>query len=610
MRYIVHLSNLKKNLENATRGSESDREYAALHRWKFAKAILDTPPDILKKDLRVSGFTTLTAILFCDQKSELLGILPMCLDEHHLKNEVIKKVALKTADENDPAGIILSLLYLDLWEIPHLPHWITLNSLWFPLFLGAIARRKTFYEKMGDGDKHYDAMKKNFAAVLKAIPKIKTDRQKSALEALKLRLNIPTLYSVNGSLKSLQVQKAKLVEYFAQKDTGRKLSHKFKKKPASRPLRFGVLWHDKNDKTENKTNLAHLIGMKGPNNEVYSITLYDTGAKGKVAEGIAEHSDFDLYLSKVKGFGNKVDAIRELELDVLLIGNNVTFGYTEYVALACHRLAKCQMVNYCAVTTTGFSQMDVWLSAKRSERSASPRSDYTEKLVMMDDSVLCFEGLDSQIKEGEDSLRSNRRRSTRKTRFISGANFFKLSPELVDMWVETLSLTPRSTLTLYPFNPNWKKNYPTRQAMERRIAEQCIDWGVDPKRVIFAGPWDDVNAIYTALASCDIYLDSFPHTGGLSTIDGLISGLPVISQIGLHQRAIQGPNILQDVGLDDYITKSREAYVSAAIQLAGDHELQKSIKKKIQVKLENAAFLSTEDFSLQVSNIMASLTAQ
>ena len=608
MRYTLHLSNLNHTVENATSGtSESDREYAASYRLSFAESILDTPANILSRDLKVSGFAKLKDMLFSDTKSEILGILPLRLKEHALRNDLRDRMEKKTALDEDPGAVIASVLYLDIWDIPHLPYWITLNNDWFPLLLGTIARRKTFYEQIGDGEKYYAALTKNFAAVSRSIPDVKTDRNKSALEALKHRLNIPTLYSVDGPLKTLQVEKAKLIEYFAQKDTGKKLTRNFKKKPTSRPFRLGVFWHDKQDKTENRTNLAHLIGMKGPGIETYSITLYDTGADGEVAAGITEHSDVDIHLSKIKGLGNKVNAIRDLELDILLIGNNITFGYTEYVAMACHRLARSQMVNYCAVTTTGFSQIDIWLSAKRSERNKSAHTDYTEKLVKMDDTVLCFSGLDHHLEQAAEARNSQGRKSKTQTRFISGANFFKLSPELVDMWAEILHQNPKSTLTLYPYNPNWKKNYPTRQAMETRIFEQCESWGVDPNRISFVGPWNDATEIYKVLASCDVYLDSFPHTGGLSTIDGLISGLPVVSLKGQHQRAIQGPNVLQDVGMENCIAETRAEYVEIAKTLAGNPKLRASVSETSLEMLDGAAFLNAYKFAADVSKSMAKI---
>ena len=277
--------------------------------------------------------------------------------------------------------------------------------------------------------------------------------------------------------------------------------------------------------------------------------------------------------------------------------NNVTFGFNDYVALATLKLARWQAVNFCAVATTGFPAVDLYLSGELSERGANPDDGYTERLVRLPGTCLIFED-QGPLKSKAPRLGLARRLRDRGTAtlFASGANFYKIHPELSETWARVLVASPGSRLVLYPFNPNWDIAYPV-ETFVRRVEAQLAGHGLDPNRIIIAGPWRDPDAVTEVLSAADIYLDSFPHSGGLSSLDAFRLGIPVVTKQGITQRENQTADLLDIMGLSRFIAATTDEYVALAARLARFPSAWAEYKIAISQKIGQADFFDTELYS-------------
>jgi len=138
----------------------------------------------------------------------------------------------------------------------------------------------------------------------------------------------------------------------------------------------------------------------------------------------------------------------------------------------------------------------------------------------------------------------------------------KVSEQAYGAWAEVLLALPGSRLML--------KTAELDDGVNReRVAGHFTQAGVASQRVIMLGktPWNEHVQAYNRI---DLALDPFPHGGGITTLEGLMMGVPVIT---LRWPTIAGrasASILTALGLSDWIAETPEAYVELAVRKASD----------------------------------------
>jgi predicted O-linked N-acetylglucosamine transferase (SPINDLY family) len=71
-------------------------------------------------------------------------------------------------------------------------------------------------------------------------------------------------------------------------------------------------------------------------------------------------------------------------------------------------------------------------------------------------------------------------------------------------------------------------------------------------------------------ADMDIALDCFPFSGGLTSCEALWMGVPIITLSGQAPQSRQTAGFLRQLGREEWIATTPDAYVAAATQLARD----------------------------------------
>jgi protein O-GlcNAc transferase len=64
----------------------------------------------------------------------------------------------------------------------------------------------------------------------------------------------------------------------------------------------------------------------------------------------------------------------------------------------------------------------------------------------------------------------------------------------------------------------------------------------------------------------DIMLDSFPHVGGITTLESAWSGAPCVTLVGERAPSRVSASILHNIGLDDWIAQTPDEYVRIAVE--------------------------------------------
>ncbi|MCA4409197.1 hypothetical protein, partial [Acinetobacter baumannii] len=122
--------------------------------------------------------------------------------------------------------------------------------------------------------------------------------------------------------------------------------------------------------------------------------------------------------------------------------------------------------------------------------------------------------------------------------FGSFNGLHKLSDEVLALWARVLAATPGSRLLI---KAPGLQHAAEREALQRR-------WPGDAALLALEGP-GPLHDYLQAFGRVDIALDPFPYSGGMTTLDALWMGVPVLTLPGAAPISRQGLSFLQALGL-------------------------------------------------------------
>ena len=145
-------------------------------------------------------------------------------------------------------------------------------------------------------------------------------------------------------------------------------------------------------------------------------------------------------------------------------------------------------------------------------------------------------------------------------RFGCFNGYHKLSDDTLALWSRILSACPNSTLTL-------KDRFFADPRTRARILERFSRNGTDPRRILLetSVPHTEYLAAYDCI---DLALDPFPIPGGVTTLDGLSQGVPVVTLAGAEPSARLGASILASVGLHHLVCRTQREYMDRVVELS------------------------------------------
>jgi len=204
--------------------------------------------------------------------------------------------------------------------------------------------------------------------------------------------------------------------------------------------------------------------------------------------------------------------------------------------------------------TTGLTQMDAVIS---DAVSSPPGSDagFTERVIRLPLPRLPFTPPEAAtaVLPGP---------ASRGEPFTFGCfnNIAKFNVRVLDAWGRILRAVPESRLFL--------KGRQFNHALPREaLVEGFTARGIPAERLQFEG-YERRSDYYSAFHRVDVALDPFPFNGGMSTLDALWMGVPVLSLPGESLWARQGAMLLGALDLDDWLAADVDDYVQKATHLA------------------------------------------
>ncbi|MCC7273971.1 MAG: hypothetical protein IT561_14985 [Alphaproteobacteria bacterium] len=136
----------------------------------------------------------------------------------------------------------------------------------------------------------------------------------------------------------------------------------------------------------------------------------------------------------------------------------------------------------------------------------------------------------------------------------------KLSDDALRAWAEILQAVPWARLRLGAVALD-------RAHGRERVTRTLAACGIAPDRYELLGATDRAGAL-ARHGGVDLHLDSFPYSGGLTTLEGLWMGTPTLTFRGDRIAGRHSASHLRRIGLPALVARDRDDYVAAAVALA------------------------------------------
>lgn len=244
------------------------------------------------------------------------------------------------------------------------------------------------------------------------------------------------------------------------------------------------------------------------------------------------------------------------------------------------------------VGTTGLSAMDYLISDPRETPEGSDHW-YRESVVRLPDCYVCYSPPEYAPPVAPLPAMRNG--------FITFGcfnNLAKLNRPVMDLWLRLLLELPDARLLL-------ATKALGDPAIHHRFLQFFADGGV-VNRVDCSGmvPHPELLARYGEM---DIALDPFPYSGGLTTLESLWMGVPVITLGGDRFASRHSLSHLTAVGLPEFIVPDQEAYLAKAISLAHEFSHLENIRTGLRERMRISPLCDAPRFTRNLEEAYRSM---
>ena len=189
-----------------------------------------------------------------------------------------------------------------------------------------------------------------------------------------------------------------------------------------------------------------------------------------------------------------------------------------------------------------------------------------------------------------------------KNKFISFGSFnniLKINHKVVNTWSKILCRILNSKLYLFSDNFN-------EQEFKSYFEKLFLDNGVQLDQLFFQPSLkrDDLLNKYNLI---DIALDTFPYSGGTTSLESYWMGVPVLTKKGDYFISKSTESINKNIGLNDWIANDESDYINKAVNFSNNLNFLQSVKNYLLENRETFAIFDSEDFAKQMINAFKKL---
>ncbi len=464
-----------------------------------------------------------------------------------------------------------------------------------------------FFREVGDADRYANfllSLGRNLAAQVRQNPDAPVWQDVAQRFAT---ANFLPCYTSTLNLKELYQLRSQLLEVTLKLEADT-FDYVFPSRSQRQWLKLGVLV---NTFLPNPETLITLPIFEFLNHKHFHIILYSFAAgDSSVLQYCRTRCDHWVVLPAATA--EAVDRIRQDDLDLLMIGTNVTDTVTLATRLCQYRLARLQVASGTSPVSSGIRHIDYYLLGSYDATPASP-DHYSEALAILPDSSTSCWSM-HVLKTGLTTVYPNRhdwQADDQTVIFISGASIEKLIPEVLHTWATLLAQVPNAMLVLYVHpTADLALTYPTDEFV-LLVREILRRHEVAAERFIFLDQVTTRENVKAYLRLADIYLEAFPATSPEAVIDALEVSLPIVTLAGETLRENCAASLLREIQLDDWVTHTLAEYFDRALLLANDPALRHQQHQEMRQKMAGwPNFLNTVQFGEKVGQTLQDMFTQ
>ena len=284
--------------------------------------------------------------------------------------------------------------------------------------------------------------------------------------------------------------------------------------------------------------------------------------------------------------------IREDQIDILIDLGGHAGTRLQVFAM---RAAPIQITYLGYPYTTGLSNMDYRLTDIQADPIGEDKF-YSEKLIRMPDSFLCF----SPFSESPD-IGTLPYHKTGYITFGSCNNMAKITLEMIQIWARILLRIPRSKLIL-------KNKFLGDESVRTRIMKTFDNEGVGTDRIECMGFDTELADHLQFYNRIDVALDTFPYNGTTTTFEAMWMGVPVLTIGGEHHVSRVGVSILSTCGLTRFIAKSKREYILIAKYLSENVDILANLRKSLRDLMIDSNLCNGQLFTQKLEQVYFNLS--
>jgi predicted O-linked N-acetylglucosamine transferase (SPINDLY family) len=281
-----------------------------------------------------------------------------------------------------------------------------------------------------------------------------------------------------------------------------------------------------------------------------------------------------------------VDLIKKDKIDILMDLSGHSSG--NRIRVFSKRAAPIQISWFGWSTSTGITNMDYklideWHAPKEFENL------YTEKLLKLPDTYLLFSpyfNVKLEDYKAKDHIT-----------FASFNNLAKINKEVLKAWREILLNVPNSNLII-------KYGTANNEFSKTKILNML---NIDSSRIVFENKTNTYPMFLKKYNEVDIMLDTFPFSGGMTSLNSLYMSTPVITTYYQSASSRQTYAFLNNINHKELIAESVDEYIEKACNLANDSDRIKKYKNSLRNDLLTSPLTDKETFMKNLYNLLNSL---
>ena len=214
---------------------------------------------------------------------------------------------------------------------------------------------------------------------------------------------------------------------------------------------------------------------------------------------------------------------------------------------------------------------------------------FTEKIFRLPNIWVCFTAPDFDVQISDLPVIKNGY-----VTFGSFNHLSKINDEVISLWSKILKSIPKSKIFL-------KTKQLNNSHLKEKIISKFKENGINLNSIILE-EGTSRSKLLNSYNKVDIALDPFPYSGGVTSLEAIWMGVPVLTKKGFKFASRTTESIIHNSGMSDWVANDENEYVKKAIKFSTNLELLTEINKSLrQVALESPLFNSTL-FAKQLNN--------